>query len=163
MGAACGLRSLVNRAWLDQLKESDLSFELCSIGTLHVEAPGHRSEGCRQRTARSVFKGLARLEDGLFTDDARSVNLLGMARAVDDRPMSIQQLDSRVSDIHNSNRVQEEPATAWGITVFRRIACADLNADARSFGFGGSFKEIGFGHVWNSSSSERLDCWARSR
>jgi hypothetical protein len=45
--------------------------------------------------------------------------------------------------------------------VFWRIASTDLNADARGFGFGRSFKEIAFGHLRNSSSRWTVDCRTR--
>ena len=156
-------RQSVNRSGLDELKEGSLGFELGSIGALHFERAGHRTKGRRQRAARSVFEGLAWLEDRLFADDARSVDLLGTARAVHDRPMSVEQLDGRIAHIRDPNRVQEEPATGGRVAVFRRKTRTDLNADARGFGFGGRFEEIAFGHVSDSSRQARFDWRALPR
>jgi hypothetical protein len=147
----------MNRSGLDELKEGSLGFELGSVDALHVEGAGHRAEGRRQRAARGVFKGLPRLEHWLLSDDAGSVDLLDMARAVDDRPMPVQQLDRGIADIRDSNGVEKEPAAHRRIAVLRRIACADLNADAGGFGFRGGFEEIAFRHRRHSSSQALLN------
>ena len=142
---------LVNRSGLDELKERGLGFEPGSIGALHFESARHRTEGCRQRTARSVFEGLSWLEDRLLADDPRSMDLLRMTRAVHDGPMSVEQLDGRIPYIRYPNRVQEEPVTGGRVAVFGRKACTDLNADTPGFGFGGRFEEIAFGHTPDAS------------
>ena len=142
---------LVNRSRLDELKEAGLGFELGPIGALHLESPGHGTEGCRKRTTRGVFETLSRLESRLFADDARSVNFLGMARTVYDRPMSIQELNRRIAHIRNSNRVQKKPAAGGRVAVLRREASTDLDADACGFGLGICFEEIDVGHEANIS------------
>ncbi len=148
--------SLVNRLGLYQLEEGGFGFELGTISPLHLESTGHRTEGRRQRAARRVFKGLSRLENRLFADDARTVDLLRMTRAVHDRPMPVQQLDGRVTDIRDSNRIEKKPTTSGRIAVFRREARTDLDADTRGFGFGARLEEVGFGHPLDISSPGRF-------
>ena len=156
-------RQSVNRSGLDELKEGGLSVELGSICALHLELAGHRTKGRRQRAARSVFEGLSWLEHRLFADHPGPVDLLGMARTVHDRPMSIEQLDGRIAYIRNPNRVQEKPATGGRAAVFRRKTRADLYTDSRGFGFGSCFEEIAFRHVLDASRQARFDWRALRR
>ncbi len=86
----------MNRAGPDQLEERHLGLELGPVAADHLEGSRHRAEGRRERAARGVFEALAGLEDGLLADDAGAVDLLGMARPVDDRPVAIDQLDRRI-------------------------------------------------------------------
>ena len=142
---------LVNRTRLNELKECSLRFELAAIASLHVEDPGHRAEGSRERTARSVFEGLARIESRLLADHTGTVHFLSMAGAVDDRPMAIQELDPCLSDIRNTNRVEKEPATRGRAAVLRGITSADPHANTGRLGFGECFEEISVGHDRDSS------------
>lgn len=146
----CG--RLMDRFGLDQLEEGGLGFEQGSVRALHLEIPGHRAKGRRQRTARSVFEALTGLENRLLSNDSRSVDLFRMACAIDDRPMSIQQLDRRISDVGNLNRVKEKPATHRWVAVLRRITRTDSDSDACSLGFGTGCEGIFFGHALELSS-----------
>jgi len=143
--------ALVNRSRLDQLKEARLRFKVCSVGALHVETPGHRSEGRWEWASRGVFEGLARGQRRLFADHAWTMNFFCVAGAVDDRPMTIEELDGRVALVRNMDRVEEEPATRRGVAVLRRIVRSNSNADACGFRLGRCFKEIAFGHGRDSS------------
>jgi len=151
--------TLVNGSGLDQLEETRLRFELCSVSALHVETSRHRSKGCRKRAARGVFEGLSGLEGGLFAHDAGAVDFFGVARAVDDRPMAIEELDGRVALIGNADRVEKEPATGRWIAVLRRIVRANSNADAGRFSLGECFERIVFGH--GRDLSRRIFCQRR--
>ena len=142
---------LVNRSRLDELKKRGLRFELCSVGALHVEASSHRAKGRWQRTARGVFEGLAWLERWLFADDTGTMDFFGVASAVDDRPMSIEELDGRLALIGNVDRIEKEPATRLRIAVLRRIVGANSDADAGGCRFGRGFEKIAFRHGQDSS------------
>lgn len=137
---------LVNRSRLDQLEECSLDLEMRAIDPLQFKTARHRPEGRGQRTARGVFKGLTRLESGLFPNDARPVNFFGVSGSIDDRPMPIEKLDGRFSFVRNLNRIEKKPATGGGMAVLWRITSSNTNANAGGFGFGGGFKKIAFGH-----------------
>ena len=156
-------RLLVNRSRLDELEKGGFRFELGSIGALHVKGACHRTKGRRKWTARRVFKRLTGFEGWLLTDDAGSVDFLGMSGAVDDGPMTIPELNGCVSDVRNADRVEEEPATRRWVAVLGRIMRSDLNPDARSFRIGGGFEMIAVGHVGNTSSSSRISSWTSRR
>jgi len=143
---------LVDRAGADQLEERDLGFEPGPVPAHHLEGPGHRAEGRRQGTARSVLEALTRLEHGLLADDAGTVDLLDVTRAVDDRPVAVDELDSRIGFVGDRNRVEEEPATGRRAAVLGRIACADLDADAAGHRLRARFEEVEIAHIKNSSS-----------
>ena len=147
----------MNRAGLDELEECGFRFESGSVSALHFEATGHRTEGGRKRAARGVLERLSGLEDWLLADHSGPVNFFGMTRAVDDRPMPVQQLDGDVAFVRDLNRVEKKPTTARWAAVFRRITCAHANAYAGCFGFGGRFEEIAFGHGPDSSRHQPID------
>lgn len=147
----------VNRFGLDELEERGFGFELGSISTLHSESTGHRTEGGRQRTARCIFEELPGLEDRLFADDARSVDLLRMTGSVHDRPVSVHQLDGRIAYIRNPDRVEKKPVAGWRVAVFRRKTRTDLDANACGFGFGARLREVSFGHAPDISRQVLFD------
>ena len=153
----------MNRARLHQLEKSHFGFEFRPVGTLHVKNAGHRSEGRREGTAGCVFEGLTRLEDWLLSDDSGTVDLFGMPRAIDDRPMSIQQLNGRVANIRDSNRIQEKPSTGGRVAVLGRMARVNLNTDTGSFRLGRRFEEICIGHIDDASRRAPVDGRARRR
>ena len=147
----------VNRSGLDELKEAGLRFKLRPVLARHVKAARHRSEGRGQRTTRGVFKRLTGSEGGLFANNSRAMNFLGVTRPIYDRPMSIQKLDGCIANVRNLNRVEEEPATRLRIAVLRRIVRSNPNADSGGFRLGGCFEQIAFGHGWNSSRHSILE------
>lgn len=145
------LSALVNRPGLDELEEGDFGLEPRSIMPLHLEASGHRAEGRWERAAGCVFEGLAGFEHWLFSNYPGTVYFLGVAGAVDDRPMAVEQLNGRISHIRNADRIKEKPPTRGRVAVLRREMGANLNADAGGFSFGRRFEKITFGHRPNSS------------
>ena len=127
----CVMRSvLVDRTGLDQLEDSNLGCELGAVPALHVEGPRHRAERRGQRTSRCVLEGLTRFEGRLFSYDAGTMDFFGMAGAVDDRPMPVQQLDSLLALVRDPDRVEKEPAARGRVAVLGRIARANMNANA---------------------------------
>lgn len=147
----------VNRSGLDELEEGGFGFELGSIRALHFESACHRPKGRWQWAARSIFERLSWLEDRLLANDPGPVDLLGMARAVHDRPMPVQQLNGRIAYIRNANRVEEEPAAGGRAAVLRRITRTDLDPNAPGFGFGTRLEEIAFGHARDASRQGPFD------
>jgi hypothetical protein len=151
------IMDLVNRSGLDELKERSLCFEMSSIGALHVEASCHRAKGRWQRTARGVFEGLAWRKGRLFANDPGTMDFFGMAGAVDNGPVAIEELNGRLALVGNLDLIEKEPATGLWIAVFRRIMGANSNADAGRLSLGRCFEKIAFGHGRNSSRHIFLD------
>lgn len=142
---------LMDRAGLDQLKERNFRIELGSIAPLHLEDPSHGAEGRGQRTSRRVLEARIGLERRLFSDDAGAMDFLGVAGAVDDRPMSIEELNGRFADVRDSDRVEKEPSTGRWTAVFRRKSSANVDANARGQGIGRGFEEVVICHGPDSS------------
>lgn len=142
----------MNRSGLHQLEETDFGFEFGPVGALHFEAASHGTEGRRERTAGGVFKSLAGFEHGLFSDDAGAVDLFRMPRRVDDRPMTIQELDGCLAFVSDSNRVEEEPTTRGGGAVFFGIAGANDDSHVLGEGFRAGFEGVVVIHGSNLSS-----------
>ena len=143
----------MDRSRLHELEERDLGLERGAIRALHFEGTRHRSEGCGERTARGVLECLAGLEYGLFSDDPRSVHFLGMSRAVNDRPMPVEELDSGLPFIGDTDRVEEEPAAGRWIAVCSGEISHDI--DAHALGDGGRRRLEGFGITHATESSIR--------
>ena len=146
----------MDRSGLYQLEEGDLRFESPAVLSLHLESAGHGPEGRRQGATRCVFEALSGLERRLLADHTGAMHFFGMARSIDNRPMSIDQLDGGFALIRDADCVEEEPAAARRVAVLRRKASTDLHADALGFGFGIRFKEIVIRHSEDSSRQSRL-------
>ena len=147
----------MDRPGLDQLKECDLSIEMGSVASLHLEASGHRSEGRGKRASRSVFEARIRLESGLLTNDTGAMDFLGMARAIHDRPMAIEELNLRRSCIRDSDRIEKEPSARRRAAVLRAIARADVDVKTIGLCIGGRFEKIVVGHGRHSSRIASMD------
>jgi len=152
VGGSRSGRGLMDRARLNQLEDSDFGREMHTVGSLHVEGSRHRPEGRRQGTSRGVFKALSGLECRLLSHHPGAVDFLDMARAVDDGPMPVQQLDGFSTLVRDLDGVEKEPAARWRAAVFRRVARTNDDAHPARLGFRGRFKEIGVTHTFHSSS-----------
>ena len=136
----------MDRSRLHELKERDLRLERGPVFSLHVEDACHGSEGSGQGAAGCVLERLAGFEHGLLSDDARPVYLFGMSRAIDDRPMPVQQLDGRFTLVGDADRIEEEPSTGRRITVFRREIGDDVHAHAMGDGSRSRFEDFRVTH-----------------
>jgi len=141
----------MDRAWLHELEERDFGLESRAIRTLHFEDTRHRSEGCGEGAAGGVFECLARREDGLLPDDTGSVDFFGMSGAVDDRPMSVEELDRGLPFVGDTDRVEEEPATGRRVAVCRREVGHHIHSHALGHGARSRLEGFGITHRMDSS------------
>jgi hypothetical protein len=94
---------------LAQGKRCDCRVEPLSTGGDHLICAVHGAKRGAERAARRVVEGLPRREHGLLADHARSPDLLDLAIAIGDDPVTGDQLCGLGAEVRDLDGVEEEP------------------------------------------------------
>ncbi len=74
-----------------------------------------------------------------------------MTRSIDDRPVTIHELDRGSAGVRDSDRVEKKPAARGRAAVLWAIASTNVDVETIGLGFGVRFEEIFIRHGPDSS------------
>src|SRR5690242_14206494 len=118
----CSLRPMSERSLVDRAprigrverERGDFDIEMLAFLRHHPVAAGHETRRRRKRNSAGVFEGFTRLEDRLFSDDARTLDLLQASLRVGNAPMAGLELDRLRAEIGYVDRVGPEKISVAG-------------------------------------------------